>query len=364
MKKYNDSIIDFLIVILLIIVVIFFLVGVVFAASDAISSEVVDHKNVKALYLTSDTVRNNQKMKLINKLIDETKINGVVVDVKVDRPQLDDKLKGMVADLNKRGVWTIARIVVMQDSWLAKKRPDIAIKNKDGDFWHSGKKSWRRYWVDPANLEVADYNAEIAKRAVDMGFKEIQFDYIRFPSDGNMKNISYPHYDGKISKYEVMGKFFERLTGPIRKYNPQVILSIDIFGEAYFNGKEPGVGQRMSDIEKYFDVISPMNYPSHFCCGEFGFCDPNQHPYSVMYKSLNLGVKYISRKNVIIRPWVQAFSIGNIYNCKCKDHKSHYGSKEIDDQIRAIHDNGLSGFMLWNGSSRYNEKVLMPALKD
>lgn len=330
---------------------------------NALAGDVVDYKNVKAIYLTSDTVRNSQKMKLVYSLIEQTKINGVVIDVKVDRPHMDDKLAKIVADFNRRGVWTVARVVVMQDSYLVRNRPEFAIKTKSGELWHSGKKNWRRYWMDPANLEVADYNAEIAKKAIDVGFKEVQFDYIRFPSDGNMKNISYPYYDGKVSKYEIMDRFFERLTGQIRKYKPSIILSIDIFGEAYFNGKEPGVGQRIGDIEKYFDVISPMNYPSHFCCGQFGFCDPNHHPYPVMYKSLNLGVKYISSKDVVIRPWIQAFSIHNIYNCKCKDRKSHYGSREIGDQIRATHDNGLDGFMLWNGSSKYNEKVLLEILK-
>ena len=339
------------------------LIAVIAFADYAKGSASADFKNAKAVYLTSDAVRNNQKMKQVDKMIDSTQINSVVIDVKVDRVVIDDRLKKIVADLNSRGVWTIARIVVMQDSGLARSRPDLAIKTKDGDFWYSGKKSWKRFWVDPAALEVADYNSDIAKKAIDIGFKEIQFDYIRFPSDGNMKNIAYPHYDGKQLKYETMDRFFERLVVPIREYNPAIILSVDVFGDAYFNGGEPGVGQKIGIIEKYFDVISPMNYPSHFCCGQFGFCDPNKHPYSVMYKSLDKGKKYLTDKNVLVRPWVQAFSIRNIYNCQCGDHKSHYGSKEIDDQLRAICDNVLGGWRLWNGSSKYNKDVLIPILK-
>lgn len=336
------------------------LAGLLFVSSEVLATEV---RSVKAVYLTSSTVRSDKKMQNIEKIIDNTEVNAVVIDVKVDKPAIDAKLKKIVSRFNQRGVWTIARIAVMQDSWLAMRRPDLAIKKSNGDFWYSGKKSWKRYWVDPASKEVADYNANIAKQAIDAGFREIQFDYIRFPSDGNLRDMVYPIYK-KQSKYEVMDRFFARLTGEVRRYDPKIVIGIDIFGEAFFNGAEPGVGQRMSDIEKYFDVVSPMNYPSHFCCGEFGFCDPNQHPYAVMSKSLSLGERYLKNKNIIIRPWVQVFSIRNIYNCKCGMDKVNYGKEEVKDQIRAICDVGHTGWMLWNGSSKYNNDVLAAALSE
>ena len=332
--------------------------GTDFPAMVNVSSTFANPANVKALYLTSDTVRNPKKMFLINKLLDETELNGVIIDVKVGKPAIDKELEKIVADFNRRGVWTIARIVVMQDSRLATRRPELAIKNSKGELWRSGKREWQRYWVDPASKEVVDYNIQIAKQAIDAGFKEIQFDYIRFPSDGNMRDIVYPHYKGG-SKYEVMDKFFARLTSELKAYRPEIVLSVDIFGEAYVNGRGSGIGQDLKDIEKYFDVISPMNYPSHFNCGEFGFHDPNQHPYEIMSKSLSAGKKHLTKPSVIIRPWLQAFSIANIYKC---GGKIVYGKDELAAQIKAVYDNKHYGWMLWNASNRYSEEDLKAIL--
>ena len=332
--------------------------GTDFPAMVNVSSTFANPANVKALYLTSDTVRNPKKMFLINKLLDETELNGVIIDVKVGKPAIDKELEKIVADFNRRGVWTIARIVVMQDSRLATRRPELAIKNSKGEFWRSGKREWQRYWVDPASEEVIEYNIAIAKKAIDAGFKEIQFDYIRFPSDGNMKDMVYPYYKGG-SKYEVMARFFARLNLELKTYDPEILLSIDIFGEAHVNGRGSGIGQDLKDIEKYFDVISPMNYPSHFNCGEFGFHDPNQHPYEIMSKSLSAGKKHLTKPGVIIRPWLQAFSIANIYKC---GGKIVYGKDELAAQIKAVYDNKHYGWMLWNASNRYSEEDLKAIL--
>ncbi len=313
--------------------------------------------SVKAIYLTPESARNTQKIQMIYDFAHNTEINAVVIDVKVDQPIINERLKKLVSELNIQGIYTIARIVVMQDNGLARERPDLAIKTQSGELWYSGKKEWRRYWVDPAAPDVVDYNIEISKKAIDAGFKEIQFDYIRFPSDGNMKNISYPFYDKKESKSDVMARFFAKLTSELKKYKPDIILSVDIFGEAYFNGQEPSVGQRLSDLEKHFDVISPMNYPSHFQCGGFGFQDPNQHPYEVMLKALALGKKRLTNPKIIIRPWVQDFSIRNIYGCDSV--KISYGPEEVRVQIKAAQETGDFGFMLWNASNRYTKGALL-----
>jgi len=313
--------------------------------------------DIKAIYLTFGSARNSKKIQMVYDFVHKTEVNAVVIDVKADRPTTDGHLTKLVGELNNQGIYTIARIVVMQDSDLASKRPDLAIKTQSGELWHSGKKEWRRYWVDPAAPYVVNYNVEIAKKAVDVGFKEIQFDYIRFPSDGNMKNISYPYYDSKELKSDVMAKFFTKLSSELKRYKPSVILGIDIFGEAYFNGQEPNVGQRLSDLEKHFDVISPMNYPSHFQCGEFGFKDPSQHPYEVMYGALALGKKRLANPKIIIRPWIQDFSIRNIYGCSPSGIS--YGPQEVRAQIKAAQDAGDFGFMLWNASSRYTKNALL-----
>jgi hypothetical protein len=323
----------------------------------SITSNAQSPDNIKAIYLTPESARNPQKIKMVYDFWKTTEINAVVIDVKIDQPIIDEYLTKLVSELNSQGIYTIARIVVMQDSGLARKRPDLAIKTKDGNFWYSGRKEWHRYWVDPAAPDVVDYNIAIAKRAIDIGFKEIQFDYIRFPSDGNMRNIVYPFYQGDSTKCAIMEKFFNHLSSELKKYKPSIVLSVDIFGEAYFNGQEPGIGQRLSDLEKYFDAICPMNYPSHFQCGEFGFRDPNQYPYEVMLKALAFGKKRLTNPRIVIRPWIQDFSIRNIYGCG--SGKTFYGSQEVRAQIKAAQDTGSFGFMLWNASNRYTKGALL-----
>ena len=171
-----------------------------------------------------------------------------------------------------------------------------------------------------------------------------------------MKNMVYPYYDGE-PKCNVMARFFSQINSELKKYKPSIVLDIDIFGEAYFNGQEPFIGQRLSDLEKYFDVICPMNYPSHFQCGEFGFHDPNEHPYEVMLKALTLGKKRLTNPKIIIRPWIQDFSIRNIYGCG--SGKTFYGSQEVRAQIKAAQDAGSFGFLLWNASNRYTKGALL-----
>lgn len=315
-------------------------------------------QDARAIYLTQDAIHESSKIKMLDDLLATTEINAVVIDVKVDKPSTaDPALKRIVERLNSQNVWTIARIVVMQDSWFAHHHPQYAIKTSAGQLWYSGKKSWHRWWVDPSAPEVVQYNIEIAKQAIDVGFREIQFDYIRFPSDGNLHDMVYPFYHGQ-NKCETMDDFFQRLTSALRNYHPGIVLGIDIFGEAYFNGQEPGIGQKLSVIEKYFDVICPMTYPSHYKCGEFGFSDPNAHPYEVMLKSLEWGKKHISpAHSVIIRPWIQDFSIPSIYHC---GPSVHYGAQEVRSEIKAAQETGSSGFMLWNASNRYTKGALEP----
>ncbi|MBI5742225.1 MAG: hypothetical protein HZA25_00080 [Candidatus Niyogibacteria bacterium] len=320
--------------------------------------------DAKAIYLMTDHALSKKRMDAVRELLDTTELNAVVIDVKVDLPVLDNpktraKLEAVVYELNARGVWTIARIVVMQDSWLAREHPELAIKTNGGELWHSGRASWRRYWVDPASSAVIEYNIAIAKQAIDIGFREIQCDYIRFPSDGDMKDMVYPVWRGE-KKYEVMRKFFATIDRELKSYQPGIVLGVDIFGEAHFNGGEPGVGQRMQDLEEFFDVIAPMNYPSHFKCGELGLKDPTAQPYELMKRALKYGHKYETRLGLIIRPWVQVFSIRSIYGC---GGRVEYGASEIAAQIRAAREEKAGGYMLWNGGSRYPKETLKQILK-
>lgn len=332
--------------------------------TEAISEPASQPDKVRAIYLSIDHLYNPSKIEYIFSLFDGTELNAVVIDFKVDIPQINRNVKDLIARFHQKGIYVIGRFVMFQDSYLVKIRPHLAIRNKNGDMCFSGRKTWQRYWVDMASDEVLDYNIEIAKQGIDMGLDEINFDYIRFPSDlsnCNLKNdISYPVWNGH-DRYQTMRRVFSVLNKELKNYaaknNTGVTLSIDIFGEVFAYGSEPGIGQRLSDIAEFFDVISPMAYPSHYKCGEFGLKDPNANPYVVYNKTLEPGLKRLREAGFKgdVRPWIQDFSIANIYGC---GSVVYYGPQEVKAQIKASKDLGLYGFMLWNAASNYTKRAL------
>ncbi|MEK6826745.1 MAG: putative glycoside hydrolase [Patescibacteria group bacterium] len=322
-------------------------------------------RSIKSAYLSIDNLYNQKKIEYIFSLFDGTELTAVVIDFKVGKPQINQYVRNLIARFHQKGIYVIGRLVMFQDSYLALARPRLAIRNKNGEMCFSGKKIWSRYWVDMASDEVLQYNIEIAKQGIDMGLDEINFDYIRFPSDlknCNFKNnILYPVWDGG-NKYQAMRQVFSALKSQLKNYaaknNTRVTLSIDVFGEVSSYGSEPGIGQKLSDIAEFFDVISPMAYPSHYKCGEFGLSDPNANPYIVYKRTLEPGLKYLRSIGFIgeVRPWIQDFSITNIYGC---GPTIYYGYQEVRAQIKASEDLGLTGFMLWNSANNYTKKALL-----
>ncbi len=314
--------------------------------------------NIKAAYLTSAHLDNPAKISYILKLIEETKLNAVVIDIKDSAVYLKPRHIQTIKRFKERGIYTIGRIVVFQDSVLARKRLDLAIKTKEGELWRSGRFLWNRFWTDPASAEVAAYNIEVAKQAIDAGLDELNFDYIRFPSDGNMHNIVYPAWDGVTPKHVVLERFFARLQRELKAYKPSIILSADIFGYVYLNGAELGIGQRLEDIVKYFDVLAPMPYPSHYRCQEFGIPDPNTQPFLVYDRTLAAGLSRFARIGTlpVTRPWIQDFSIRNIYGC---GNPVKYDAFMVGEEIRALRKHGCGGFMLWNAGSTFTREALL-----
>lgn len=331
----------------------------------SLAMENFSYTSVKSVYLSADYLYNREKIEYIFSLFDGTKLNAVVIDFKVGKPQVNQHVRDLVARLHQKRIYVIGRLVMFQDSYLAKARSHLAIRNKNNALCFSGKKVWQRYWVDMASSEAINYNIEIAKEGINMGFDEINFDYIRFPSDLKncdlKNNIVYPVWDGK-ARYYIMRKVFAAIKKELKDYadknGTHVILSIDIFGNVFAYGEEPSIGQKLSDIAEFFDVISPMAYPSHYRCREFGLKDPNAHPYIVYNKTLEAGLSYL-RKVIFggeVRPWIQDFSIANIYGCGLA---VLYGEQEVKAQIKASEDLGLTGFMLWNPANNYTKKALL-----
>jgi hypothetical protein len=315
---------------------------------------------VKGIYLTAYSVGKDQKMSEVLKLLDDTELNAVVIDIKdysgkvLYNSRLDlvselqtgeDRLgavRALINQLHRHHIYVIARQTVFQDPLLAQKKPDWAIKSKSGGVWRDHK---GLAWVDPTRKEVWQYNLDIAKEAIDLGFDEINFDYMRFPSDGDMSQVVYNI--GNQKKYEVMNEFYKFLSAGLK--DEPAWISIDIFGLVMeHRGEEDmNIGQRLVDAVDNFDYVCPMMYPSHYPAGHLGLANPAANPAVVIENGLTKGLPWFVAKRAKVRPWLQAFNIGAVYD----------GTK-IRAQIEKVEEQSDAGWLLWNASNRYTEAGL------
>lgn len=308
---------------------------------------------MRAVYLTMWSAGSQKKMDYISGLLDKTELNSVVIDVKGSGGEMVfdyiPNLREKIDEFHKKGVYTIARIVVFQDSGFAKIHPEFSVHNANGGVWRDNKGF---AWTDPASLEGWEYNISIAKKAIDAGFNEINYDYIRFPTDGKLKNIVYPVWDEKKeAKHEAIKRFSAYSKEELKKYNSNVKLSLDIFGYTFLAGDDLGIGQRLEDVVDNFDYIYPMTYPSHYSAGNFGYANPADYPYEVVSQTLTKGLGRLGDKKEIatkqVRPWIQVFDLG-----------AEYTPNMIRAQIRAAYDvlgKENTGWLMWSPSNNYDE---------
>lgn len=221
------------------------------------------------------------------------------------------------------------------------------IKNADGKTIWRDRKGFA--WIDPASKAGRQHVFAVAKRAIDAGFDEINYDYVRFPSDGDIKQVTYPFWDQKIPRHEVMKSFFIESHDVLKKYNPDIALSIDIFGYTFIRNDDLGIGQRVEDAIDQFDAIYPMVYPSHYITGNFGFANPAEHPYEVVKGTLESGLKSLGDKGEAskqkIRPWLQVFDMGAVYT-----------PAFIRAQVQATTDAlapHSTGWLMWDPKNEY-----------
>jgi len=315
----------------------------------------------KGTYVTFRTA-GNYRIEEILELAKKTELNALVIDVKdctgrvpfdTDNEIIDKigsekiyikDIKGLIKKIHDQGIYAIARIAVFEDNYLARKRIDLALKWPEGSLWENNN---GLTWVDPASREVWDYNLEIAKEAIKIGFDEINFDYIRFPSDGDTTNIIYPFWDYKTQKEEIIRQFFEYIS---QKLKPTGIpISADLFGLTLTSTNDLNIGQWLENAALYFDYICPMVYPSHYPSGFLGFENPAEYPYEVIYDAVKIGNERLASisSTAKIRPWLQDFDMG-----------ANYDARMIKLQKQAVYDAGGFGWLLWNPKNIYTEDGL------
>lgn len=315
---------------------------------------------VKGIYMSGAVFNSPRLFGNLVDLVDTTELNALVIDMKDDMGYLTAPLEIPISQeikarthrganiqenmkiLYEKNIYPIARIVVFKDPTLAAGKTELAIKNSDGLLWLDRK---GLAWVDPHNKEVWKYAVDVAKEAAKYGFREIQFDYVRFPTDGNVKNAIYPFATGQ-SKEDVILDFLSYAKKELEEYN--VFVAADVFGLTTLTSDDMGMGQKYEKVITQVDYICPMVYPSHYGPGNYGFANPNAYPYEVVKSALLDGLKKAGDTNVIIRPWLQDFNLG----------KPRYGSSEVLAQIKATYDAGLEEWILWNASNRYTKDAL------
>jgi hypothetical protein len=314
----------------------------------------------KGLYLSFYGIGDRSIRESAVKLIQETELNTLVIDVKGDRGMIPYKssiplafevgaqrittVRGMgdlMRSLKGKRIYTIARIVVFKDNPLALARPDWAVKTQGGEIWRDRE---NLAWVDPFSKEVWDYNINIAVEAAEHGFDEIQFDYVRFPDASGLR-FSKPNTEE--SRVKAISGFLMEARRRLIPYN--VFLSADIFGYVCWNLNDTQIGQRLEDIAPLVDYICPMLYPSGFQYGIPGYRIPVANPYEIVYLSLKRAQERTGIPSQRFRPWLQAF----------RDYafdRRYFGDKEITDEVKAAVGFGSHGWMLWNPRNNYSSE--------
>jgi hypothetical protein len=327
---------------------------------------------VKAIYMTSWVAGTPSFRAQLVQFADASEINAIVIDVKdytgkvafqtgnvaihkigSEENRVPD-MRMFVETLHQKNIYTIARISVFQDPHLAHARPDLAVQKGDGSIWKDRK---GLSWVDPASREVWEYAVEVARAAEAVGFDELNFDYIRFPSDGNLQNIKYPVWNGVTEESDVIADFFAYLDEELS--DVPVPISLDLFGMTMTNYDDLNIGQVLEKAAVHADFIAPMVYPSHYPATWHGLANPAANPYEVIFYAMSEGERRLQvmrkltasstsplfgKQIAELRPWIQDFDLG-----------ADYTADMIRKEKQAVYDAGLTSWMAWDPKNIYTK---------
>ena len=324
-----------------------------------------ERQKVKGIYVTGPVAGSGRMEELIN-LLDETELNTMVIDVKNDNGEIAWKMAtdsvsqmqngiayirdidALMATLKEHNIYTIARIVCFKDPVFASNHSDSALKKPDGTPVMDGHGV---AWVNPYDEAVWNYLIEVAKAASNVGFDEVQFDYVRFPIGSDADAADYKVDVTAYTKEQAISDFLSYACEAL--HEEDIVVTADVFGTVIDSPTDiVRVGQDYAKLASTIDAISPMVYPSHYANGVFGLDVPDAHPYDTVYGALVLSQKVLEDtpedNRAIVRPWLQAFTATWV------DGHITYGGTQIREQIQAVYDAGCDEWILWNASCKYS----------
>ncbi len=384
----------------------------VVAAPRSAVLHIATPKAVHAIYMTSWVASTKNWRNELVAFVKKSDLNSIVIDVKdysgyvsfeTGDPVIQEvgseqnrirDVKEFIDELHKAGIYTIARITVFQDPVFAKKYPELAVQYKSGSVWKDRK---GLSYVDPAADKYWEYVVHIAKASEQVGFDELNFDYIRYPSDGNMKDIVFRISQSKLaelrtkkaesiaagsvqsvlaasvyeaipqseptttpqtkkstavkktptSKEIILTQFFSYLHNALKDVG--VPISADVFGMTMNNTDDLNIGQVLEDIAPHFDYIAPMVYPSHYPATFHGFQNPAAHPYEIVRLAMSTGAERLTKASSSpekLRPWLQDFNLGAVYD-----------AAKVKAQMQAVYDSGLKSWMVWDPANKYTREA-------
>ena len=351
---------------------------IVYPAVEGNAAHVKMPEVVKAVYMSQCVAGAPGIRAKLVEFVETSELNAIVIDIKdstggVSFPSDDPTLAPYVSDecgaydmkafiesLHEKSIYVIGRITVFQDPLFANKHPELAVQRACGPSTSSGQVSeetcgmWKNNgglsFVDVGAKPFWDYIAHLSEVSYrQIGFDELNFDYIRFPSDGPISEAVYTHSNGK-TKTEAVEEFFAYLHEKLQPAGSRVgenapVMSADMFGMVSSHEDDLGIGQVLESALPYFDFVAPMIYVSHYPKGFNGYSNVNDHVYDIVYsetKHAMARAKAAGYSEDKIRPWLQSF-----------DYPVSYTPAMVESQIKAINDVGMRSYFFWDAANKY-----------
>lgn len=334
------------------------------AAENVAQEEVAEPEEIHGIYVSAYVAGTTNMMNELIEHIDDSTINAVAIDVKNDEGHIvfdmeselvDDlgtkdilvkDMPALLETLHEHDIYVIARCVAFRDPFIDEVKPEWMLRTADGEIYEDNKGF---NWMDPWNEEVRQYLIEVALGCMNAGFDEVQYDYVRFPTGITEEDLGFNGYQRRRAIFE-----FVRDVHTTLKLEGMP-LSLDVFGTVINSRVDRNiVGQEYSWLSMQCECLSPMIYPSHYYEGTMGKDYPDLYPYDTIDAAMKYSEAELltvnprkDRQQASVRPWLQGFTASYLKKYR------NYGAQEIKDQIKAVNDNGVYSWIVWNPSCKY-----------